>query len=346
MSNKNNNIRATVFSAAGFTGGELLRILLNHDDISQITAVSKSTAGKPVCEVHPHLKTGSDFLMQKSYNAKNTDVLFYCGHHGNAMNILPEIISDNPNLKIIDLSGDFRFNNPDKYKKYYGKVHTRPELSLKFVYGLPELNRKKIKAASLIANPGCFATAINLALAPAATYNLSLNVAVTGITGSSGSGISPSINTHHPTRAATLRGYKALNHQHLPEIEEIYKEKAQDANINISFVPVSGPFVRGIYAVCHFDLPENMQKLDLMKMYESFYKDEPFTKLVKKPPDLQTLTGSNNCDVFIEVQNTKAVVISAIDNLIKGASGQAVENMNLMMGLNETAGLNFFGVYP
>jgi len=339
--------RVGLWGGAGYTGGELLRLLAGHPAASVSAVASRSHAGKPVTAAHPHLRALAGLSFQEELDPAGLDVLFLAGGHGEAMDRLPAFLNKAPKgLKVVDLSADFRLRDAAQYPVWYGKAHSSPELLAGFVYGLPELDAAAVRAADRVANPGCFATAVILALAPAARAGWTGTARVTAVTGSSGSGVNPSATTHHPGREGGMRAYKPLAHQHTPEVEACLDRAAGKPSLRLSLVPVSGPFVRGIYAVCHLDLPAGLGEDALKALYRDAYAGKPFVRLVDAPPDLKSVAGSNYCDVFVAAKGGTAVVISAIDNLVKGAAGQAVQNMNLMLGLSETSGLEAAGAYP
>jgi N-acetyl-gamma-glutamyl-phosphate reductase len=340
-------LRIGIEGGAGFAGGELIRILLGHPkvEISQVT--SATYPGQPVFMAHPNLRGRTDlkFTLKLDYN--KLDALFLAGGHGDAMGEVPAIIHQAAKkLRIIDLSGDFRLKDPELYPVWYGRKHHSPNLLKSFSYGLTELNRGNIRKARWIANPGCFATAAAIALGPLAKGGVTGTVAVTAVTGSSGSGASPSLITHHPTRHANMKAYKPFRHQHVPEVEMILEQLAGKKALKLSLVPVSGPFTRGIYAVCQAELPKGWTLETVKGLYQQMYGGSTFVRLVDEPPSLNAVNGSNHCDVYVTVQGDRIGVISAIDNLIKGASGQAVQNLNVMMGWDEKVGLDFAGHYP
>jgi N-acetyl-gamma-glutamyl-phosphate reductase len=340
-----------ILGAAGYAGGELLNLMLNHRRAEVTQVVSSSAAGRVVGEVHPNLRGLCElqFAGELDLDAgEHLDGIFFCGRHGDAMALIPALLERHPDLRVIDLSADFRLQDPGLYPEWYGREHAAPELLASFAYGLPELNREAIRGSGRVANPGCFATAITLALAPLSrAVSPASTVTVTAVTGSSGSGALPSARTHHPTRAATLRAYRPLAHQHTPEIlQSLARLSPGGAAPRIAFVPVSGPIVRGIYAVCQAALPDGWDAQRLRSIYKELYADEPFVRLTAIPADLQVVTGSNFCDLYVDAQEGLAVVIAAVDNLVKGAAGQAVQNMNLMMGWDEAEGLRLAGGYP
>lgn len=340
-------IKAGIEGGAGFTGGELLRLLLGHPKVD-IAAVSSGTfPGQSVSIAHPNLRGRTDLSFVAKLDYQNLDVLFLAGGHGDAMMEVPSIIKRaGRGLRIIDISGDFRLKDHRQYPVWYGRKHRAPELLGRFVYGLTEFNRARIAQSRWIANPGCFATATALALGPLAKGGMGGTVSVTAVTGSSGSGASPSLITHHPTRHANMRAYKPFRHQHVPEIEMMLEDLAGRKAMNLSLIPVSGPFARGIYAICQAALPKGWTAEKVHGLYRSAYAQSTFVRLVEEPPSLNAVNGSNHCDIFVTVSDGRVGVISALDNLIKGAAGQAVQNMNVMMGWPESEGLAFAGCFP
>ena len=340
-------IRVGIEGGAGFAGGELIRLLLGHPRVDIAAATSSTFPGQPVFLAHPNLRGRTALSFARKLDYAGLDCLFLAGGHGDAMSNVPAILAQTgPRLRIIDLSGDFRLRDAALYPRWYTREHKAPGLLKKFAYGLVELNRAEIKRARWIANPGCFATATALALGPLASGGATGVVSVTAVTGSSGSGASPSVVTHHPTRHGNLRAYKPFTHQHVPEVEQVLDRLAGRKSLKLSLVPISGPFTRGIYAVCQVDLPKGWTADQVRALYRSTYADSPFVRLVSEPPSLNAVNGSNHCDVFVAGSDARIAVISAIDNLVKGASGQAVQNLNVMMGWDEEAGLAFAGHYP
>lgn len=339
-------IRVGIEGGAGFTGGELIRLLLNHPRVEIAAATSSTFPGQPVFLAHPNLRGRTELSFTRKLDYKKLDCLFLAGGHGDAMSNVPAILAETgPKLRIIDLSGDFRLRDAAQYPRWYTREHKAPGLLKKFAYGLVELNRKEISRARWVANPGCFATAVSLALGPLAKGGAHGTVSVTAVTGSSGSGASPSVITHHPTRHANLRAYKPFVHQHVPEVEQILRNLG-GKDLKLSLIPISGPFARGIYAVAQMELPKGWTEKKVLDLYRDAYKGSAFVRLVPEPPSLNAVNGSNHCDVFVAVADGRIGVISAIDNLVKGASGQAVQNLNVMMGWDEAEGLAFAGHYP
>lgn len=316
-------IKVGIIGGAGYTGGELLRILVHHPEVLITFVNSKSNAGNAVWEVH-HDLIGDTELKFSSELIYSIDVLFLCLGHGDSS----KFINDNPSyftnrkFKIIDLSQDFRINNSDH----------------EFIYGLPELNKEKIKHANNIANPGCFATCIQLGLLPLASISaLNDEVHLTAITGSTGAGQKPTETTHFSWRANNLSVYKAFEHQHLNEIKQSLAQLQPGFDNEINFIPYRGDFPRGIIANIHIKISLGIE--DLYVLYEKFYKDHPFAIVTRKNPDLKQVINTNKAIIYLEKHRDYLLIISCIDNLVKGASGQAVQNMNIMFGLDEKEGL-------
>lgn len=320
-------ITAGIIGGAGYTGGELIRLLIHHPEVHVAFVHSRSNAGKPVSSVHQDLIGDTDLTF--SGELQDTDVLFLCLGHGESKKFLAEntIASS---TRIIDLANDFRL------------AATSSIGDRQFVYGLPELNREAIRTAQNIANPGCFATAIQVGLLPLAKAGLLTDIYTTGITGSTGAGQSLSATSHFSWRANNIQAYKTLNHQHLGEIGESLLQLQPANNIDLSFVPWRGDFTRGIFisSTLHCDLSIE----ELIVLYKEFYKDHPFTHVSTDPVFLKQVVNTNKAVVGLEKAGSKLVVHSAIDNLLKGASGQAVQNMNLLFGFSEQLGLGLKAV--
>ena len=326
MSNK---IQVGIVGGAGYTGGELIRLLVNHPSVNIQFIHSSSNAGNNVYEVHTDLLGDTDLKFTNELN-DDIQVLFMCVGHGDARKFL-SANSIKDSIKIIDLSQDFRLANSSSLD------------NRTFVYGLPELNKIAIVSANNIANPGCFATAIQLGLLPLAKAGLLANIYTTGITGSTGAGQSLSASTHFSWRANNISAYKTLQHQHCNEIHQSLHQLqatfplAPYGDMGLNFVPWRGDFTRGIYVSSTIECKLSLE--EVTQLYKNFYKDHPFTHYTEKTIDLKQVVNTNKCFINIEQQGNKIVVHSAIDNLLKGASGQAVQNMNLMFGLSEDAGL-------
>ncbi|MHA4807942.1 N-acetyl-gamma-glutamyl-phosphate reductase [Flavitalea flava] len=328
-------IKAGIIGGAGYTGGEMIRILINHPDVEISFVHSRSNAGKFLYEVHEDLagETEQKFAPEWHYAI---DVLFLCVGHGEAVKFIEAETSKTQipaNVKIIDLSQDYRLH----------KQGVRPLINGKeVIYGLPELNRDQIRKASYIANPGCFATTIQLGLLPLAKAGLLGEVYTTGITGSTGAGQSLSPTSHFSWRANNIQAYKTLTHQHLKEIgqslEQLQPPTLTKKRVPLHFIPWRGDFTRGIFVSSQ--LTCDWKEEDLTSLYEDFYKGHPFTIFSRKAISLKQVVNTNKCLIQLEIQDRQLVVHSATDNLLKGASGQAVQNMNLLFGLEETTGLH------
>ena len=309
------SIRAGIIGGAGYTGGEMIRLLIRHPGVEMRFIHSKSNAGKPVYSVHEDLFGETTFVFDAGWHG-DIDVLFICLGHGEAKKFLDEAGSSFDGVKIIDLSQDFRL-------KREGNV---------FVYGLPELNREAIREAKAVANPGCFATAIQLGLLPLAKAGLLSDVYSTGITGSTGAGQGLSATGHFSWRANNIQAYKTLTHQHLSEIRQSLGDGAA-----VHFVPWRGDFTRGIFVSSQLRCEKSLE--DLLGLYEEYYGGHPFTHVSRTPISLKQVVNTNKCLIQLEQAGDQLVIHSALDNLLKGAAGQAVQNMNLLFGLEETAGL-------
>ena len=324
-------IKVGIIGAAGYTAGELLRILVNHPCAEILFAQSGSHADEPVWSAHADLLGETDlcFSSVPDFSAvpelvEGPDVLFRCAGHGKAKPFVKSL-PDSYKGAIIDLGNDFRLAADAE----------------DFVYGLPEAFRAKIKGAKHIANPGCFATSIQLALLPAAKADILPEIHVTGITGSTGAGQAPSETTHFSWRSNNLSVYKSFTHQHLAEINEPLHTLAPSYGGEINFVPVRGDFARGIMSSVYFDC--DLDEGQAVELYKDYYKDEPFVHVIDGNPDLKMVVNTNKCVLNVRKHGRKLHVISIIDNLVKGASGQAVQNMNLVFGLPEDTGLHLKG---
>lgn len=315
-----NKIKVGIIGGAGYTGGELLRLLVHHPHVQLAFATSRSQAGKNIQEVHPDL-WGSGDLQFSLAPTTEVEVLFLCLPHKESLPWLKENpISDK--TKIIDLGNDFRLDG------VLDKRH--------FVYGMPELYKEQIKKADAIANCGCFAAALQYGLLPLARHSLLNKVYSTGITGSTGAGVKPSPTTHYSWRNNNISAYKTLTHQHIDEIQ-LHLKKMNENPIAINFVPWRGDFARGIFISSTLEIDKPLD--ELYHLYEAFYAGSPFVQISKKPIHMKQIVNTNHCVLQLEKKGKTLVVHSALDNLLKGASGQAVQNMNLMMGWDETAGL-------
>jgi N-acetyl-gamma-glutamyl-phosphate reductase len=345
-------IRVGIFGGSGYGGAELLRILLFHPSAEVALVTANEHAGKAVGEVHRNLHGLTDLRFVKApedfEGLGELDCVFLALPHGQALEIAPRLPAG---VKVVDLSGDFRLRDAEEFREHYGREHTAAELQREFVYGLTEFNREEIKRARLVSNPGCFATATLLGLGPlAASGALRGRVVVDAKTGSSGSGAKPAANTHHPQRANSFYAYKPFTHQHVPEIEQALRAVGAegDWSSELVFMTHSLPVSRGIFASIYAELEEgaSMTGEDLAAVYRDFYSDAFFVRLVPGSPDINWVKTTNFCDLGFAARGRQVAVFSAIDNLVKGAAGQAVQNMNLMFGLEEKAGLMLVGGNP
>ncbi|MBR3872332.1 MAG: N-acetyl-gamma-glutamyl-phosphate reductase [Paludibacteraceae bacterium] len=317
-------IKVGIVGGAGYTAGELLRILLNHPEVEITFVNSTSNAGNKLYDVHEGLYGETEMVFTNLFPFDEIDALFICSGHGESTKFLAEH-NIPENVKIIDLAQDFR------------------DESNGFVYGLPELNRERIKKANKVANPGCFATGIQLGLLPlAANGLLKGEVHVNGITGSTGAGVKPGPTSHFSWRNNNISVYKAFNHQHLKEIRQSLVQLQSDFDKEINFIPVRGNFSRGIFVSTYIDC--DLELSELRKIYADFFSDAAFTFMTEANPDLKQVVNTNKVIIQINKHGNKLLILTVIDNLLKGASGQAVQNMNLMFGLEETCGLKLKSV--
>ena len=319
-------IKVGVLGAAGYTGGELIRLLLNHPQAEIVFANSESNAGNSVSDVHEGLIGETDLCFTSEMPFDKVDVLFFCFGHGKSEQFLKE--HEIPaNVKIIDLAQDFRVKNEELRVKNYN-----------FTYGLPETHREQIRMTQHLANPGCFATCIQLAMLPALKAGIiSGDIHVNGITGSTGAGQKPGATTHFSWRNDNISVYKTFTHQHLLEINQTVQELCPGYEGRVLFIPQRGCFTRGIFVTAYAKCDKPIE--EVQQIYADYYKDAAFTHFVTKSPDMKQVVNTNKAVVYVEKYEDQLLMISCIDNLLKGAVGQAVQNMNLMFGLDEKAGL-------
>ena len=319
-------IKVGILGAAGYTGGELIRLLLNHPQAEIVFANSESNAGNYVSDVHEGLIGETDLCFISEMPFDKVDVLFFCFGHGKSEQFLKE--HEIPaNVKIIDLAQDFRVKNEELRVKNYN-----------FTYGLPETHREQIRMTQHLANPGCFATCIQLAMLPALKAGIiSGDIHVNGITGSTGAGQKPGATTHFSWRNDNISVYKTFSHQHLLEINQTVQELCPGYDGRVLFIPQRGCFTRGIFVTAYAKCDKPVE--EVQKLYADYYKDAAFTHFVTKSPDMKQVVNTNKALVYVEKYEDQLLMISCIDNLLKGAVGQAVQNMNLMFGLDEKAGL-------
>lgn len=344
---------AVILGASGYGGGELLRLLPGHPALASLRGTSRQHAGQPFWTVHPNLRELLDGSFEAdidwaSLRDSEQPVVFSALPHGELAKRLPELerqwaAARLTKLVLVDLSGDFRLADPELHAKAYGKAHSSPQHLSDFVYGLPEWNGSHLRGARRIASAGCFATALQLALLPLEGLDLGF-LAASGATGSSGSGMNPSETTHHPSRALDFRAYKPLTHQHLPEVEGMMA--ACGIRGRLAFLPHSAPLVRGIFASVQFALPEGLDARTLKARAEATCAGQPFLRWVEGSPRVAAVAGSAFADLGVAADAHSGAVMVALDNLGKGMATQAIQNLNLALGLPEDQGLRFAGRFP
>ena len=310
-----------IIGGAGYTAGELLRLLINHPEVSIAFVHSTSNAGQPITSVHQGLLGETDLVFSDTHPLEEIDILFLCSAHGHSRKFWEE--NERPaGLKVIDLAQDYR------------------DESNGYVYGLPEINKERIAKADSIANPGCFATALQLSIIPLAAAGLlpdNGDVNITALTGSTGAGVKPGATTHFSWRTDNISVYKPFTHQHLIEIGATLQKLQPGNTARLNFVPMRGDFARGIFAVTTLDCP--LSEEEAVKLYKDFYKDAPFAVVSDSPVDLKQAVNTNKAIIHVEKHGDKLLITTAEDNLLKGASGQAVQNMNILLGIDERTGL-------
>jgi N-acetyl-gamma-glutamyl-phosphate/LysW-gamma-L-alpha-aminoadipyl-6-phosphate reductase len=349
--------RAAVIGGSGYGGAEMIRRLLVHPDVELVRVASIDFVGEPLSAAHPSLEGQTDLVFEAlppAEAARGVDVVLLGLPHTVAAPAVDAILRAHGDgaPRIVDMSGDFRLKDPALYARWYRHAHPCPERLAAFVYGLPELHREAIRAARLVASPGCFATTIELALLPLARAGLLEGVVhVQGITGSSGSGVAPQAGTHHPVRAANLRTYKPLEHQHVPEVAQALAA-AGARDLALRLVPISAPLSRGIFATAFLELDAEWTQERLEALYRDTAAGEPFLRVPRRRlPEVAAVAGSNHAEIGVAAGDARGgrrtvVAFGATDNLVKGGAGQAIENMNLMLGLDERAALQDPGPWP
>ena len=350
------NVRVGIIGGSGYVGGELLRLLLLHPQVEVTMVTSRKYAGEFAFGVHPNLRgaTQLKFLpLNLSDTSKNCDLVFTATPHGSSVNLVPKLLE--MGLRVIDMSADFRLKNPEGYIEWYGWKHAHPELLKEAVYGLTELHRREIKNARLIACPGCMAIATILGLAPMVKAEVMEKdrVVVDAKIGSSGGGSAPSLASHHPERFGGVRPYKPVGHRHIAEIEQELNLLTNET-VTISFSTHAVNMVRGILSTIHVFLTKSLTDKDVWKIYRSSYQEEPFVRLVRykkglhRLPDPKVVIGTNFCDIGFEFDphTNRLVILSAIDNMMKGAAGQGVQCLNVVLGVDEKTGLESMGFHP
>jgi N-acetyl-gamma-glutamyl-phosphate reductase len=347
-------MRVAVLGAAGYAGGELLRLLLGHPEVSELLATSRSQAGKPLGDAHPAVAPLTDARFsgaEPGDAARGCDVVFLCLEPGESSRIAAEVLDAKPAL-VVDLAADFRVRDPALYARYYG-AHPAPQLLERFTYGLADVVGEGLRGARAIAAPGCFATAAQLALYPLARAGLKLAPSIFAVTGSSGAGVQPRPTTHHPMRAHNLFAYSVLSHRHEAEVLQSGRRWTGRDDAAARLMVHSGPFVRGIYLTLHAYLPdgEDVHAGDpdvAACWYRDAYRGRGFVRLLDRPPELTHAVGTNYAlmHAAVSAEGSEVQVTVAIDNLVKGAGGQAIQAMNLALGLEESAGLRGGAIYP
>ncbi|MCL2135032.1 MAG: N-acetyl-gamma-glutamyl-phosphate reductase [Candidatus Bathyarchaeota archaeon] len=345
-----------IIGGSGYVGGELLRLLLLHPHVEVTMVTSRQNVDEYIFNIHPNLRglTQLRFVQQDiSAIQNNCDIIFTATPHGSSVNLIPELLA--AGLKVIDMSADFRLKNPIDYETYYGWKHANPEILNEAVYGLPELHRAEIKNAKLVACPGCMATSTILGLAPIIKAGLvdTNKITVDLKVGSSGGGSKPTSASHHPERFSGVRPYQVTKHRHIAEIEQELSAISEQP-VKIGFTPHAVNMVRGILSTIYTYYKQFLTNKDLWKTLRSMYENEPFIRLVKyqkgsyQLPDPKINTGTNFCDIGFEIDEhtNRLIMFSAIDNMCKGASGQGVQCLNLLIGIDETTGLKSTGFHP
>lgn len=345
--------KAAVLGGSGFAGAELIRHLLVHPDVELVRVGAADHIGEALSAALPQLEGRTDLRFESltpEQAVADVDIVLMGLPQRPAIEVVEAALARS--VKVIDMSGAFRLRRAEQYARYYGEAHPRPDLLARFEYGLPELNRERIRQSSTVASPGCFATALELGLLPFARAGwLGTSVESVGVTGSSGSGVAPSLTTHHPVRANNLRTYRPLMHQHTPEVEEVLGLVAGRA-VRLSFVPVSAPLVRGIFVTSFLRVPNTVSESDLRACQSRAYSEERFVRVPDgRLPEVVAVAGSNFAEVGLALgdadeQQQLVSVFCCLDNLVKGGAGQAIQNMNLMLGLEEHVTLLEPGPYP
>ncbi len=346
----------SVLGGSGYVGGELLRLLLSHPACELQIISSQRYAGEPIYRIHPNLRGLTTIKFQEidlEAVAAKTDVVFTALPHGKSVEIVPELL--HRGLKVVDLTADFRLKVPSAYKEYYGFEHSHPDLLEKAAYGLPELHREEIKNSQLVAVPGCMATAAILSLGPIVSSSLvdTNKIVIDAKIGSSGAGVSPTIATHHSERSDCVRPYKVTGHRHIAEIEQELGSLAK-GRVRVAFTPHAVNMVRGILTTTHTFPLRELSDRDIWRAYRSRYDQEPFIRMVSDRkglyglPNPKVTVGTNFCDIGFEIDShaQRVIIFAALDNLTKGAAGQAVQCYNILTGLDERSGLNASGLHP
>jgi len=347
--NSKNKTRVGIINVTGYAGVELARLLSRHPSVELVSVSGRSAAGKKLGEVFPHMAS-VDLTITAELG--EVDFAFSALPHKESLDVVKALVSGG--VKVVDISADFRLKDPALYQEWYGFSHTAPELLAETVYGLPEIYRKDIAKARLVANPGCYPTSAILALAPAIKAGLiGSHVIIDSKSGLSGSGRTLNLSSHYAEANEDVAAYALEGHRHLPEIEQEVARFMHGAKPVVTFVPHLVPMTRGILSTIYAHLSGRLEAskdgiAELKTLFQDFYKDEPFVRISPAPPHSKDTTGSNMCLIYptIDIRSGRVIIISAIDNLVKGAAGQAIQNMNIMLGFPETTGLEAAALYP
>jgi len=340
-------IKAGIINVTGYVGAELARLLCQHPKVELVTVTGRSAAGQKLGDVFPNF-AGTDYIIKAELDSK-IDIAFSAMPHKSSVDVVPSLLKQG--IKVVDASADFRLKNAGEYPKWYGFTHPSPELLTEAVFGLPELHRGEIASASLVANPGCYSTSAILALAPIVKEGLiHPDIVVDSKSGISGAGRTLSLTTHYPEADENTLAYSLEGHRHLPEMEQELRILNPPLPPSITFVPHLVPMTRGILSTCYAKLADSGKLSDtsLKQLYREFYKHAPFVQITTKPPHTKHAWGTNLCLIYptVDSKTDRLIVISCLDNLVKGGAGQAVQNMNLMFDLPETTGLESLAIYP
>ncbi len=344
-------IRAGIINVTGYVGAELARLLCQHPQVELVTVTGRSAAGQKLGDVSPNF-TGTDYIIKAGLD-REIDIAFSAMPHKSSVDVVPPLLKQR--IKVIDTSADFRLKNAGEYPKWYGFTHPSPELLREAVFGLPELHQSEIASASLVANPGCYSTGALLALAPIVREGLIYpDIVVDSKSGVSGAGRTLNLTTHYSEVNEDICAYSLEGHRHLPEIEQELKTLNPSFSPSITFVPHLVPMTRGILSTCYARLKDDKllkgtkAEEKLSQIYREFYKHAPFVQITTKPPHTKYVWGTNFCLIYptVDSKTDRLIVISCLDNLVKGGAGQAVQNMNLMFDLPETTGLEALAIYP
>jgi N-acetyl-gamma-glutamyl-phosphate reductase len=340
-------IKAGIINVTGYVGAELARLLCQHPKVELVTVTGRSAAGQKLGDVFPNF-AGTDYIIKAELDSE-IDIAFSAMPHKSSVDVVPSLLKQG--IKVVDASADFRLKNAGEYPKWYGFTHPSPELLREAVFGLPELHQGEIASASLVANPGCYSTSAILALAPIIKEGLiHPDIVVDSKSGVSGAGKTLSLTTHYSEADENVLAYSLEGHRHSPEIEQELKTLNPSFPPSITFVPHLVPMTRGILSTCYAKLTDSgkLSVSSLKQLYREFYKHAPFVQITTKPPHTKHAWGTNLCLIYptVDSKTDRLIVISCLDNLVKGGAGQAVQNMNLMFSLPETTGLEALAIYP